>query len=80
MILLACSDSNLELAVQKMNIMLSKVKNYLNSNKLKLNAPTTKAMVITTKFKYNNINLNNINLSIYNEQIEIVTASWVSIG
>ena len=72
--LLACSDSNLELAVQKMNVMLSKVENYLNSNKLKLNVSKTKAMIITTKFKFNNINLNNINLSIYNEQIEIVTA------
>ncbi|KAJ8964692.1 hypothetical protein NQ317_003315 [Molorchus minor] len=71
--LLACSDVNLNQAIQKMNIILSNVEDYLTINKLKLNVTKTKGMVITTKYKYNNINIHNINISIYNEEIEIVT-------
>ncbi|KAJ8945301.1 hypothetical protein NQ318_002758 [Aromia moschata] len=55
-----------------MNIELNKIDNYLNANCLKLNVDKTNAMIITNKYKYNNINLNNINLRIQNSILEIV--------
>lgn len=70
--LLACSDENLDVAVQKMNSVLSKVSNYLNINKLKLNVSKTKAMILTTNYKLKQIDINSINLKIKDETIQIV--------
>ncbi|KAJ8980345.1 hypothetical protein NQ317_019232 [Molorchus minor] len=44
---------------------------YLNVNKLKLNVNKTKGMIITTKYKYSKLNLNDIRLHIDNELIEL---------
>lgn len=42
----------------------------MSVNRIKVNKMKTKAMIITTKYKYNNINLNN---SIDKKKIEFVT-------
>lgn len=71
--LIATVDKDLNTAVHKMNHELIKIAEYLNVNKLKLNVDKTKAMIITTNYKFNNINLNNVNLYYQQMNIEIVT-------
>lgn len=71
--LLSVSSVNLDAALNKMNNSLRQISQYLKNNKLKLNIAKTKAMIITTQYKYKNININTINLSIDNNNIELVT-------
>nr|CAI5828725.1 unnamed protein product [Callosobruchus analis] len=71
---LACSDSNLETAINKMNNILNQVDTYMKINVLKLNVAKTKAMIITSKYKYNLLDINSINLKMKNETIEIVNS------
>lgn len=71
--LLVCKGQNLMNTMDNMNIVLSKVNHYLNINKLKLNIDKTKAMILTSKFKYSKININYYNLSINGVPIEFVT-------
>ena len=49
------------------------INTYLNTNKLKLNVTKTKAMILTTAYKYRNIEIEQCKLSIANNDIEIVT-------
>lgn len=56
-----------------MNRTLESINKYLKINKLKLNVSKTKAMILTTKYKYNIIDINSINISIDNENIHFVT-------
>lgn len=70
--LLAVSDLSLEGALGKMNVLLQHVSEYLNINKLHLNVQKTKAMIITTKYKYCQIDKESLNLKINNQSIEIV--------
>lgn len=70
--LIVVSDENLESAVQKMNKELANLKKYFNINKLVLNVNKTKAMIITTPYKYTNINISSIKIHINNKSIEIV--------
>ncbi|KAJ8964110.1 hypothetical protein NQ317_010891 [Molorchus minor] len=72
--LMAVTNKDLNLALRKMNESLIQIQNYLNTNKLKLNVAKTKAMVLTTSFKYNNINFQNLNISINTDTIEFITA------
>lgn len=69
--LLSCSHKNINFAIDKMNGELLNVEKYLNINKLKLNIDKTKAMILTTKHKYSL--LPNINLKIYETEIDLVT-------
>lgn len=71
--LLSVSDKNLNLAIDKMNNSLKNISRYLKINKLKLNVSKTKGMIITTQYKYKNINSDQINLIVDNMKIEIVT-------
>lgn len=71
--LLTVRDKNLTVAVNKMNDVLKEVENYLCLNKLKINVQKTKCMIITTKYRYGQININNINLFLEGERLEIVT-------
>ena len=71
--LIVCTDINVQVAISKMNLTLKKVDQYLKNNKLKLNVSKTKAMICTTKFKYNAIDIDNIFIDINNERVEIVT-------
>lgn len=71
--LLSISSNDLERGINKMNDSLDQIQNYLNVNKLKLNTEKTKAMILTTSFKYNSISLNNIKISINTKNIEFVT-------
>lgn len=71
--LLMCSGQSLAECVNNMNKTLENVDKYLVANKLKINVAKTKAMIFSTKYKCNNIDLNAINLSIANENIQFVT-------
>ncbi|KAJ8980268.1 hypothetical protein NQ317_018434 [Molorchus minor] len=54
-------------------ILIEKIYHYgVKSNKLKLNISKTKAMLISTPYKYKQINLNEITLTIDSTRIEIV--------
>lgn len=67
------SDKDLGKAIQKMNKALNNIATYLKTNKLKLNVDKTKAMILTTPFKYRELNLNQIEIKIDNQKIELVT-------
>lgn len=71
--LLSVSNSNLELALSKMNSSLEMINTYLSTNKLKLNITKTKAMILTTPYKYRNIEIEQCTVSIENNIIEFVT-------
>lgn len=68
---LACSDSDLGRAIDKMNRVLAETDMYLQMNKLKLNVSKTKAMIFTTKYKYQNIE-RSAQLNVDNQIVEIV--------
>lgn len=70
--LVACYDTDLDKCIQKMNKALEILEKYFNTNKLKVNVSKTKAIIFTTKYKYNQIDFANINLSIYNITVEFV--------
>ncbi|KAJ8941218.1 hypothetical protein NQ318_015650 [Aromia moschata] len=59
--------------ITNMNHSLSQIQTYLNINKLKLNVEKSKAMILTTTFKYNSINFNDINVKINDKMLEVVT-------
>nr|XP_023017258.1 uncharacterized protein LOC111506426 [Leptinotarsa decemlineata] len=71
--LLACYDTSLDKVIETMNAALRDVNEYLLANKLKLNEMKIKGMIITTKNKRNNHDLNEMNIQIDNENIEIVS-------
>lgn len=70
--LISVSDENLDRVLFKINSVLRSLNKYLKMNKLKLNVNKSKAMIITTPYKYNQISNNQISIEINNEQIEIV--------
>lgn len=70
--LLSVSNYNLENAMSKMNKILVEIYEYLNLNKLKLNVTKTKAMILTTRYKYSKININQYILVISGEAINFV--------
>lgn len=71
--LLAASDKSLEVAINKMNKSLTNIAEFLDCNKLKLNVQKTKCMIIiTSKYKYNQIDINNVNTKVYDEKVVIV--------
>lgn len=71
--LISCSDKDLNVAIRKTQRELDRIEQYLNINKLKLNVDKTKAMILTTKYKYSQINTDILDISIYGSRIEIVT-------
>lgn len=56
-----------------MNVSLSVIKQYLNVNKLKCNESKMKALIITNKCKYTQINIKFVDLRTNNEKIEKVS-------
>lgn len=70
--LITASDHSLDVAVHKINLTLENISKFLDVNKLKLNVQKTKAMIITTQYKYKKIDTTQINVKIYNEKITIV--------
>lgn len=70
---LACSDTNLNRAVQKMNLVLDETSKYLSANKLKLNVSKTKGIIFTKKYLFQtSVQSANINLQVDGEVVEIV--------
>ncbi|KAL3273610.1 hypothetical protein HHI36_015042 [Cryptolaemus montrouzieri] len=49
--LLAVSDKNLDISINKMNASLKTISNYFEANGLKLNVLKTKAMILITPFR-----------------------------
>jgi Reverse transcriptase (RNA-dependent DNA polymerase) len=70
--LLSVTGDDLQECVNKMNNSLDLIATYMAMNKLKLNVSKTKAMILTTPYKYKDINVDQLNLSINNEKIDIV--------
>lgn len=71
--LISISDSNVNVAIDKMNRELIKLSEYLNTNKLKLNLNKTKAMICTKRYNYSKLIINNINICFNNNKLELVT-------
>lgn len=70
--LIACSGTVVNEVVGRMNRLLKNIEIFFSTNKLKLNADKTKAMVVGSKFKTKNLNLCELNLTIENKNIEWV--------
>lgn len=70
--LLMCCSSNLSDAINKMNVALGNVSQYLQINKLKLNVSKSKAVIFTTNYKYSTIDLNNFNIKVNDDSVDIV--------
>ncbi|KAJ8942566.1 hypothetical protein NQ318_021968 [Aromia moschata] len=66
------AHSDLNVALDKINEDLINISNYLKINNLILNVNKTKSMIITTQYKYERLDINNINIVYENNQIELV--------
>lgn len=71
--LIACWGKDLNETIIRMNSALTKLEEYLNVNRLKLNVTKTKGMILGTRYKLKNVNTAYIQLKINNENIEWVT-------
>lgn len=71
--LLSVRGDNLCSTLDRMSASLKKISLYLRANKLKLNVSKTKAMIITTPYKYSGIDIHSINLAVDGERIDIVS-------
>lgn len=60
--LICIVDGDLASAQERINESLKYVEPYLNISKLKLNVSKTKPMIITTKAKHRNINIDSIKI------------------
>ncbi|KAJ8940950.1 hypothetical protein NQ318_010151, partial [Aromia moschata] len=70
--LIAMAHSDLNVALDKINEDLINISNYLKMNKLVLNVNKTKSTIITTQYKYERLDINNINIVYENNQIELI--------
>ncbi|KAK9882834.1 hypothetical protein WA026_023449 [Henosepilachna vigintioctopunctata] len=58
-----------------MNKVLEVVNKYLLVNKLKLNVDKTETMIITSKYKYGQLNVNDINLKLGYDKRDLITSA-----
>ena len=72
--LFSCSGKNLEDVIKKVKLLLQRFDEFLKINKLKLNVEKSKIMLVTTRNKLKNINLNNYKLEVDGRGLEWVNS------